>query len=297
MKVAVAGGSGFIGGHLVRHLLDRGAEVSIISRRDGAGPHGVQSVTWRQLEETPSVMEGTDAIVNLAGESINQRWTPAAKQRIIDSRLEAAERIARLVERLERKPRVVVNGSGMSIYGTSEADTYDETSPARNVDFLSGVVQLWEQTADRIPDVRLVKIRIGLVLGRDGGALPKMVLPYRLGVGGRIGSGRQWNSWIHVTDMARLIAFCIENEEIRGPVNATAPQPVQSDEFGRLVARVLGRPHWLPVPAAAFKLLFGELSDLLLKGQRVLPRVLLEHGFAFRYATLEEALRDLYRRR
>lgn len=295
MKVAVTGGTGFVGKHLVRHLLDHGHEVIVISRRASVSPYGAAVITWEHMERNPSVMEGTEVIVNLAGESINQRWTKSAKERILSSRIEAAHRIASIVARLEHKPRVVINGSGMSIYGTSEADSSNEESPKRIVDFLSGVVEVWERAAEGIKGVRLVKIRTGLVLGNDGGALPKMLLPYRLGVGGRIGSGKQWNSWIHIDDLVRLLVFCMERGDICGPVNATAPFPVRNDEFGRTIGCMLSRPHWMPVPGFMFQLLFGELSELLLKGQRVLPGVLQKNGFAFQFPTIDEALRDLLR--
>jgi uncharacterized protein len=241
-----------------------------------------------------TVREGWDAIVNLAGETINQRWTRSAKSRILESRREAAARVAEWVERMEKKPQVVVNGSGMNIYGTSETSVFDEGSASYTTDFLSGVVSEWEKAADLIKGVRLVKIRVGLVLGTDGGALPPMALPYKMGVGGKVGSGRQWLSWIHIQDMVRLIELAIMDETISGPINATAPHPVTNDAFGMALGRVLNRPHWLPVPATAMRLIFGELSDLLLKGQRVLPAKLLEHGFRFEYPELEPALRSLY---
>jgi uncharacterized protein (TIGR01777 family) len=188
---------------------------------------------------------------------------------------------------------VVINASGMSIYGTSLNDTYDERSPHHIVDFLSGIVEEWEQAADQIKGVRVVKIRIGLVIGKDGGAFPKMLLPYKLGVGGKIGSGNQWISWIHIDDMVQLIDTCIQNEQISGPVNATAPNPVTNDQFGRAIAAAWHRPHWFPLPAFMLKLMFGELSTLLLDGQKVLPHVLLNHGFEFKYPTIDQALRDL----
>ncbi len=294
MKIAVTGGTGFIGNHLVRYLREQGNEIIIISRSWQPSKHSdVQLVTWDQLKANPHQLEGIEAIVNLAGESINQRWTQAHKSRILQSRLFAADRIAQLVATLSQKPHVVVNASGMSIYGTSLTETFHEQSPHRIHDFLSTVCQKWEEDADRILQVRLVKIRIGIVLGNDGGAFPKMALPYRIGIGGKIGSGQQWNSWIHVEDMVRLIEFCIQDQHITGAVNATAPHPVTNDQFGRILAKVLERPHWFPVPAWIMKTIFGELSTLLLDGQRVIPKVLQDHGFEFKYPTLEQALRQL----
>lgn len=297
MRIAIAGGTGFIGTHLIRYLLEQGDEVVLVSRSAGGhNPFGLPVVTWDGMLEQRDRLEGLDAFVNLSGESINQRWTASAKHRIVQSRLETAKRLGELVDALEVKPKVVVNGSGMSIYGTSETDEYDERSPKRLTDFLAEVVDQWEAAVDRYVHVpRLVKLRIGLVLGADGGALPPMAMPYKLGVGGRVGSGKHWMSWIHIDDMVRLIRHCIERPDIEGPINATAPNPVRNDQFGRALGGALHRPHWMPVPAFMLKLLFGELSVLLLQGQKVLPRKALEHGFTFRYTSVDEALKSLYR--
>ncbi|NOU86859.1 TIGR01777 family protein [Paenibacillus sp. LMG 31460] len=293
MKIAVTGGSGFIGKRLIVHLQQQGHEVINISRSPRAVVEHVRTVTWDQLKTDSSAFAGLDAIVNLAGESINQRWTAAAKERIVGSRLKAAEQVAQLIERMEVKPKVVVNASGMSIYGTSETETFDERSPHRPVDFLSRVVEQWEGAADQIQGTRIVKVRVGLVLDGKEGAFPKMALPYKLGVGGPIGSGKQWLSWIHIDDMVRLIDFCIQNEAIIGPVNATAPNPVTNREFGRALAKAMRRPNLFPLPAFILKMVFGELSTLLLEGQKVLPRALLEHGFTFKYSFVDKALADI----
>mgnify|MGYP000941988278 FL=1 len=299
MRVAVTGGTGFIGGALVRALLERGDEVRVVTRNRGrlglAHPNLTES-TWDELAERPELLEGTDGIVNLAGETINQRWTKAAKDRVLRSRTDAAKAVAGWVRAMREKP-VVVNASGISYYGMSETDAFDERSPGRVTDFLSAVVKEWEAAADRIPARRLVKLRVGLVLGSGGGAFPLMALPYRLFVGGRVGSGRQWISWIHIEDMTRLILFCLDNEEVQGSVNGSAPEPVTNDQFGRAVAAALKRPHWFPVPAVLMRLLFGEMAVLLLEGQRALPNAALEAGFTFRYPTIDEAVRDLLGRK
>ncbi len=245
------------------------------------------------MSKDVKLLEGVDAIVNLAGESINQRWTSAAKERILQSRLDTVNQIASIVSRLDTKPAVVVNASGISIYGTSETESFVEHSEPNVKDFLSGVVEQWEQAMDQIQDTRLVKLRLGIVLGTDGGAFPKMMLPYKYGIGGRIGSGKQVLSWIHVEDLCRLIDFCIENEDIIEQVNATAPQPATNDEFGRTLAKVMRTSHRIPVPAFIMKLMFGELSTLLLEGQRVFPYLAIEYEFDFKYPTLTMALQDL----
>ncbi|GBF76440.1 TIGR01777 family protein [Paenibacillus sp. 598K] len=299
MRVAVTGGSGLVGGKLVDALLGRGDEVWIITRAKDSikqRQDRLHVVTWDELERQPLQLQGVEAIVNLAGESINQRWTDKAKERILQSRLKAAAGIARLAQALSRQPAVVVNASGISYYGTSETATFDETSEQRITDFLSHVVDQWERAAEAIPTDRLVKLRISLVLDAKGGAFPLMALPYRLFGGGRVGSGRQWVSWIHMEDMVRLILFCIDNEAVAGPVNASSPQPVTNDQFGRAVGRAMGRPHWFPVPATLMKTLFGELSVLLLEGQRALPRRAEELGFEFRYPTVDAAMQDLLKK-
>ncbi|MCZ8521546.1 MULTISPECIES: TIGR01777 family oxidoreductase [Paenibacillus] len=293
MKVAIAGGTGFIGGHLTRYYTQRGTEVILISRSSRESDDRLVSyVTWSELEQDASMLEGADAIINLAGESINQRWTAAAKARILQSRLDSVQRVGRIVQRLERKP-VLVNASGMSVYGLSETESFTEESPHRLDHFLAEVVEKWEAEVGRVPAARTVMLRVGVVLGNDGGAYPKMRLPFLFGAGGRIGSGRQWLSWIHVDDMVRLIDYCVSNRQMQGPVNATAPEPVRSDSFGRSLAKAMGRPYLFPVPAFVMKLVFGEMSMLLLEGQRVLPQAALKDGFQFTYPAIDEALRHL----
>jgi uncharacterized protein (TIGR01777 family) len=299
MRIAISGGTGFIGSALTNALLDRGDEVWIISRsqpRRGQQA-GLRYVTWSELERTPVLLDGVDAIINLAGESINQRWTKAAKQRVLQSRLTSADRVAKLLNALPHKPEVVINASGISAYGISQAGPFDEDSPTNVTDFLSGVVRQWEQAADAIPANRLVKLRVGVVLNRKGGAFPLMAMPYRLFGGGRIGNGKQWLSWIHLEDMVRLIIFCLDHDEISGPVNACAPEPATNDEFGRALGKTMGRPHWFPVPAFVMRTLFGEMSTLLLDGQRAIPQKALDHGFQFRYGTLAGAMQQLVGRR
>ncbi|MEY4480338.1 MAG: hypothetical protein RLZZ267_1016 [Bacillota bacterium] len=294
MKVVIAGGTGFIGGHLTNALMVAGHQVIHLSRR--ASDKGlVTTVSWEQLQQNPDQFGPVDAVVNLAGESINQRWTPAAKQRILQSRIHTTKAIATWVNQLEQKPKVVVNGSAIGYYGQSAEVTFDESSAQQpGDDFLTEVGRQWEAEADHIQGVRVVKLRTGLVLARDGGALPKMALPYSLFAGGPVGHGKQWYSWIHIQDFVRLILFAIENPAISGPLNGTAPHPVTNDQFGRTLGRVMRRPHFFPVPAFMLKLLFGEMSTILLDGQRVIPQKAITQQFQFDFPTLEQALTNLY---
>lgn len=296
MRVAICGGTGFIGSALSEHLLKNGHEVTVVTRRlppDHKHDPRLVLYTWDEIASHPELMEGMDALVNLAGSSLSQRWTAKAKESIIRSRLTTVAAVAKLVEELHIKPGVVIQASAIAVYGTSWTDTFDENSPKRVMDFPSDVVSRWEDAADSIQGVRLVKLRIGVVLGNQGGAFPIMRLPYRLGVGGKIGSGRQWLSWIHLEDIVRLIEFCMTHPEAEGPVNATAPEPVTNDQFGQAVGRAYHRPHWFPVPAVMMKAVLGEQSLIILEGQRILPAKALELGFKFRYPRLQGALRDL----
>jgi uncharacterized protein (TIGR01777 family) len=290
MKIAIAGGTGFIGKHLGSYLSKQGHEIIIVSRSGGRLVNGLPVISWSELETEPREL---DAIVNLAGASINKKWSPAYKREILQSRLEAAERISNLVEIMERKPQVVVNSSGISIYGNSDTEEFDERSKTSGIGFLEEVAIEWEKAADRIRHTRVVKLRTGIVLATDGGALPLMLLPFKLFTGGRVGRGKQWLSWIHINDICRLIEFCILNPKINGPVNAVSPHAVTNEVFSQTVARALSRPNWFPVPAFLLKIIFGEMSTLLLDGQKVLPTVALENGFQFNYSRLNEALKAL----
>lgn len=295
MKIIIFGGSGFIGKHLTSHFVKKGNQVVLVSRSHRLSQDSqVRYATWSELQENIEPLEEADAFVNLTGETINQYWTPKAKTRILESRINSTKSVAHFVQKLKSKPKVVINSSAVGIYGMSESENYDETSSISNNDFLARIVYEWERAADTMePYTRLVKLRLGVVLGTDGGALPKMLLPYKLFVGGKIGSGKQWLSWIHIEDLVRLIEFCITTEKIKGPINASAPTPVTNDEFGRAIASVMERPHFFPVPSSILRVLLGEMSQMVLKGQKVLPKKAVESGFTFTYPTIDLALRDL----
>lgn len=297
MKIAICGGTGFIGQSLIKHWMTQGHHIIIITRKVPSHTtmtnKQLEYITWDQISHNPETLENLDALINLAGASLSQMWTNPAKQRMIESRLTTVSAVNQLISHLKTKPAVVIQASAIAIYGTSLEETFEETSQTHVMDFPSGVVQQWEEAADRIAGVRLVKLRISVVLGNDGGAYPMMRLPFKLGVGGRIGSGQQWMSWIHILDMVRLIEFCILHPNIEGAVNASAPQPVTNDQFGRAVAAIHHRPYWFPIPSFLLKGIVGELSLILLEGQRVIPSKALEQGFVFKYPEIKGAIQDL----
>lgn len=297
MKIAIAGGTGFVGKKLTDFLLDQNHEVFILTRNTTYTSHrsNLHYVEWLTSTSSPEKqLQGLDAMINLAGESLNSgRWTEARKKRITESRISATKEILRILSSLPKKPKVLLNASAIGIYGTSETDTFTEDSTQYGSDFLAKTVIAWENEAKKATDlgVRTCFLRFGVVLGEDGGALMRMVLPYHFFIGGTIGSGKQWLSWICIDDVVKGVDFLLHNTSVHGSVNFTAPQPMQMKHFGQTIGAVTHRPHWLPVPGFALKVLLGEMSILVLKGQKVLPKKLEEHGFFFTYKTLEQALR------
>lgn len=297
MKIVIAGGSGFVGQALTAVLQEAGHEVIILTRSKREDESDIRYVQWLTNGARPEeVLGSVDAIVNLAGVSINDgRWNEQHRKQIYTSRMEATDEMLRIISQLHQKPKVLVNASAIGIYPASDDVIYSEASTEVADDFLAKTVADWEKKAyqARQDGVRVAVMRFGVVLGQNEGALPLMVLPYKLFVGGKVGSGKQWLSWIHVTDVARAILFTIKNEQIEGPVNTTAPFPKRMDFFGQTIANILHRPHWLPVPSFAMKMLLGKKSTLVLDGQHVVPNVLLENGFHFQFPTLESALQNI----
>jgi uncharacterized protein (TIGR01777 family) len=297
MKFVIAGGSGFIGQKLTNFLLEKGHKVVILTRTAPMSSGKASYVKWLTAGTTPEdEIKSADAFINLAGVSINQgRWNKRHQKQIYDSRMKATEELLRIINRLEVRPSVLINASAIGIYPASEHTIYTEESKEIADDFLAKTVQDWEGKAKQVEaaGIRTVFMRFGVVLGRDGGALPLMALPYKLFAGGTVGSGDQWVSWVHVLDVVRAILFAIDNQQLRGPVNLTAPAPVRMKEFGQTIGSVLHRPHWLPVPSLAMKLVLGQKSALVLEGQNVDPVVLKRKGFEFSYPSLKPALEDL----
>lgn len=276
MNVAITGASGFVGRALSERLRAAGHSVTAISLR---------------TQPVPEVFAGCQAVVNLAGEPVAQRWTAAARERIANSRIQGTRSLVAALR--QHPPVVLVSASAVGYYGSRGDEILAEDSPPSS-DFLGELAVAWEREARAAEQfgVRVVTPRIGVVLGRSGGALAQMLLPFRLGVGGRLGTGQQWMSWIALDDLISLIEFAITDAVLTGPVNAAAPNPVTNAVFTRELAAALHRPAIFPVPAFALKILFGEMSEILLGGQRAIPRAALRAGFQFRFADLSDALRQ-----
>jgi len=300
MKILLTGGTGFIGTGLANHLREKGHDLLILTRQDAKiQPHpDLRYVKWQpgNGQDVISEVGDVNAIINLAGESVvNKRWTQAQKARIRDSRVEATQLIVRSIQRAEKKPKVLINASAVGFYGPRGNDSVNERVTAGD-GFLADVCKAWEAHAIRAADfgVRVVRLRIGVVLGQGGGALKKMLPPFQMFAGGWLGKGDQWMSWIHMRDMIRLIEFALENDQVEGPMNATAPQPVTNKVFSLVLAQTIKRPCFAPVPPLALKALMGKMADeLLLKGQRVIPQRAKDLGFSFQFPDIRTALDDL----
>jgi uncharacterized protein (TIGR01777 family) len=293
MRVLVTGGTGFIGAPLCRALRGAGHSVTVVTR-DTAHAEG-PAVGW---DGVANAVAWSDAVVNLAGEPIaGRRWSTARKQRIRDSRVQATQDLVDAVAAASTRPQVLVSASAVGYYGPHGDEPLDETA-GPGTGFLAQVCQAWEQEAERAEQrgMRVVRLRIGVVLAADGGALAQMVPLFRAFLGGRLGGGRQWMSWIHRDDVTGLIVDALADTRYTGAVNATAPTPVTNRDFTRALGRVLARPTVLPAPACALRLALGEMADMLLTGQRVLPAAAERLGYRFRYRDLEPALRASARR-
>jgi uncharacterized protein (TIGR01777 family) len=296
MNITISGASGFIGRRLMKSLLAGSHSLHVLSRNAGTNlPPGVRLSVWDSIRGQPpeDSLANADAIIHLAGEPVAQRWTDAAKQKIRASRVDGTRFLVQALSTLSRRPATLVCASAVGIYGSRGDEVLAESSPAAQ-GFLAEVCQEWEQQAElaHALGIRVVKLRIGIVLGAHGGALARMLPPFKAGFGGPLGSGQQWMSWIHLDDLAGLIRYAVERP-IEGPVNATAPGPVRNSEFTKTLASTLRRPAFFPVPAFALKLLFGEMSELLLASQRVLPGAAESAGYQFQYRDLSAALKNL----
>jgi uncharacterized protein (TIGR01777 family) len=302
MRVTVTGASGLIGRALVDELLKRGAQVTILSRdptRVREQP-SVQAVRWDPLSEPApaAALNGADAVVHLAGENVAQRWSAQAKETIRESRVTGTRNLLaglKDVAQTEggRAPRTLISGSATGYYGAHGEEPLDEEAPPGN-DFLAETCVAWEAEAQKATalGMRVVLLRTGVVLDREGGALKKMLAPFQLGIGGPVAGGRQYMSWIHRADLVGMIAEALADERWSGPVNGTAPAPVTNREFSRALGHALHRPSLLPVPGVALQLLYGEMAEIVTTGARVVPAKALVLGYSFRHAELDEALRS-----
>ncbi len=302
MRLLLLGCSGFVGRELVPFLLNLGHALTLVSRQLQPFPHleGERLCCLRLDPSDPAnwhtpelgeALAAAEGVVNLVGEPIaEKRWTPAQLQRLRDSRLLTTEALVQAMGRLSTPPGVLVSGSAIGVYGSSETASFDESSSAAS-DVLGQLCQDWERAALAAPDsCRVVVLRLGIVLGPDGGALGKMLPVFRAGFGGPVGSGQQWMSWILRRDLCRLIATALEDSSYQGTYNAVAPEPVRMAEFARALGAVLGRPSLLPVPAPLLRLVLGDGAAVVLEGQRVRPLRLLEQGFQYETADLNAAL-------
>jgi uncharacterized protein (TIGR01777 family) len=300
MNILITGATGFVGRRLCEMLHQAGHTVRALSRDSVAAkqrvPHLKEVFPWNPLQELPPLQafEGCDAVVNLAGESIAGRWTAPKKQLIRDSRVLGTKNLVNALSQLSSRPKVLISASAIGYYGDRGEETLTEDA-APGSDFLAQVCRDWENEALKAESLgmRVVRLRIGLVLGRGGGTLQALLPLFRVGLGGPLGSGRQWWSWIHRDDLCRLIVQILANENVSGPVNATAPQPVRQKEFAQVLGRVLRRPAFLPTPAFALKIALGEFADGILASQRALPRRAQEMGYRFQFEELEGALREI----
>ncbi|HZN44510.1 MAG TPA: TIGR01777 family oxidoreductase [Nitrospiraceae bacterium] len=301
MRIIVTGGTGFIGHALVQTLLQNGHAVTVLTRRACPAQNllgNTKVVEWNPMASGSWEQEfsGVDAVINLAGEPIaDGRWTESRKHSMTQSRIDATKAIVEALRAYSTRPCTLINASGIGYYGTSNGISIYETVGAGN-DFLADLCVKWEGEARRAEDfgVRVVRLRFGMVLENDGGALAKMVLPFRLFLGGPIMPGTQWVSWIHRQDVIGLVQWALSHLNVTGAVNAVSPDPVTMRTFCRTIGQVLNRPSWLPVPQFILRAGLGELGTVMTTGQRVLPQAALQGGYTFFYPTLEPALRAVF---
>lgn len=300
MKILISGGTGLIGKALIKNLILTGDQIFVLTRnKDGKEETDlIKYVKWDAMSSEPLIpyLQDINAVINLAGDNIGDGyWTKAKKERIISSRVQAGNALSKAIIDSGNKPDVFIQASGVGYYGSSLDKTFDELSP-NGKGFQAEVVHKWENSSVALDaaGVRRVIIRMGIVLDANSGALPLMVLPFKLFVGGPLGSGRQYVSWIHLQDNVRAIDFVMRNNKLNDVVNLTAPISYTNKEFGKIIGKVLRRPYWFPVPAFGLRMVLGEKSELVLEGQNVYPGKLLEHGFQFYYSELESALKNIY---
>ncbi len=300
-KVLVTGGTGFIGRRLVERLLDRGDRVTVLTRDAARAsrhfPERVRCAAWTPGKEGPWVeeLDVVDAIVHLAGENVATRWSGAVKDRIVKSRVDSTRVLAEAIGKAKSKPSVFVCASAIGYYGPRRPDEELDEAAEPGQGFLAGVVEKWEEAARAVEalGIRTVELRIGVVLGEGGGALDKMLVPFKLFGGGPVGSGKQVVSWVHREDVVGLVLLALDDDRAKGPINAVSPFPATSAELAHAIGMVVNRPSWIKTPAFALKLAMGEAADVLTTGQRVYPRKAVELGYEFHHARLVPALESI----
>lgn len=280
MTIAISGNSGFIGQHLTEFLSAGGNTIVPLEH---------SMFRSRSNDKLREALNGCDVVINLAGATINQRWTDKAKRKIMNSRVYTTRRLVSIINEMPLKPQLFISASAVGIY--PDNGIYSESSTSEGTGFLAEVCSHWEDEAQKLSrDVRLVITRFGVVLSKDGGALPKMLLPFRFFLGGKIASGKQGFSWIHIQDVLHAFQFIIDHKELSGVVNLVAPQPLTNRAFTNATAEVMHRPAWLTIPGRIFRYLYGEGGELLTKGQQAYPARLLSAGYVFRYSDIRLAL-------
>jgi len=304
MKVVLAGGTGFIGKALHQRLMENGHEVILLTRSSNRlrfnlnGKTTIVSWDGRQVGDWAEQIEKADAFINLAGDPIVEgRWTRAKKERILTSRLQATRTLVAAIKHARKKPSVFINASAVGYYGNVAQGEVKENHP-KGEGFLADVCEQWENEAQAVQSlgIRLVLIRTGVVLGRKGGALKKMITPFRFFMGGTLGSGEQWLPWIHIDDVTGGIIFSLEKYHVFGPINLTSPHPVPMREFSKALGKALHRPSWASVPSFVLRATLGELADTILEGQKVVPEKLLKAGYKFHYPSLQNALNSFFKK-
>ena len=301
-KIIVTGGTGFIGRNLCASLSNSNYEIIVLSRNIEIAKKifggNATPVSWDGKSAAGWIdhVDGAHAIINLAGENIGSgRWTQKKKQRILESRIQAGKAVVEAIRQTKNKPRVLLQASGIGIYGDRDDELLDETS-APGSGFMSDLAQQWEQSVQEVAamGVRLVYLRTGVVLATDADFIQRVMLPFRLFIGGHLGSGKQWISWIHLDDEVAAIKFLLENDGLKGVFNLSAPNPLTYKKFFKTLGKVMKRPSWLHVPGFLLKILLGEMAEgLILSGQRAIPKKLLDAGFGFNHPELENALKDI----
>lgn len=304
MNIFITGGTGLIGKALINKLLERGDSLTVLSRNKEKAEklfnnnvnviqgNPSEKGDWQNIISTG----GFDTIINLAGEPVaSKRWNDAEKKNIYDSRIKSTENIIESIKKASIKPKSLINASAVGYYGFQEDDREINENETIGKDFLSYLCRDWEDTARRAEKkgLRVVRLRFGIVLSDNGGALEKMIVPFKLYAGGHIGDGKQWVPWIHINDAVNLIIFSIDNLNVTGAVNVTAPNPVRMKDFCKEMGKVINRPSWLPVPTLTLKATFGEMADIITSGQRAVPHKVLNNGYKFQYENVDEALNNL----